>query len=101
MANDTTEQHHERVAIETRMGLKPLSPTWAKAEIFLGLSCAWAALHPTFLQHVVERPDTAMMCSFGLFVLGGYLAMAGSRSHLYRSANRLTAFLSQQIDDKK
>jgi hypothetical protein len=28
-----------------------------------------------------------------LFVLGGYLAMAGHRSHLYQSNNKLAAYL--------
>jgi len=32
-----------------------------------------------------------------LFALGGYLALAGHRSHLYQSNNRLAAYLAAQI----
>jgi hypothetical protein len=32
-----------------------------------------------------------------LFVLGGYLALAGQRSHLYKSANYLAAFIVQEV----
>jgi hypothetical protein len=36
-----------------------------------------------------------------LFVLGGYLALAGSRSHLYQSSNELTAFLLEELHRQK
>jgi hypothetical protein len=32
-----------------------------------------------------------------LFVLGGYLALAGHRSHLYQSSNELTAYLAELV----
>ena len=39
-------------------------------------------------------PDalTSVARSLDLFVLGGYLAMAGHRSHLYQSNNQLIAY---------
>jgi hypothetical protein len=69
-------------AFRQAMGLKKLDPTWAKLEIFIGLAAVWIGL-----RHQQEL--------FGglLFVFGGYLALAGSRSHLYQSLNRVAAFL--------
>ena len=67
------------------LGLGRLSPLWAKAEIFLGLAVvAVALLDPFGLDILIRLP---------LFVLGGYLAMAGHRSHLYQSNNKLAAWL--------
>ena len=100
MADVQADTANARPTIEARMGLKTLSPTWAKAEIVLGLSCVWAAMHPTFLLRLAEQPATATIWSFWLFLLGAYLAMAGSRSHIYQSANRVAEFLSRQIDRK-
>lgn len=66
------------------MRLRRLSPWWAKAEIVLGLAAAVAGL--------VLLRDRA--------VLGAYLAMAGHRSHLYRSMDRQAAYLLQVIDER-
>jgi hypothetical protein len=84
----------ELYAIEKAIGLKKLTPTWAKAEIFIGLGCVWGALYLIS----AGRSETI---SFFLFVLGGYLAMAGSRSHLYMSSNILAEFLWREIEKSR
>ncbi len=88
----------EKYAIEKAIGLKKLTPTWAKAEIFIGLACVWASLHPSFLR---SAGATSFLASFLLFVLGAYLAMAGSRSHLYQSSNILAEFLWKEIEKSR
>jgi hypothetical protein len=50
----------------------------------------------------VRGPDIMLFAvlvagGLGLFVLGGYLALAGHRSHLYRWNNRNTVFLLDEI----
>src|SRR5262245_6927002 len=62
------------------LGLKRLNPVWAKLEIVLGLLAAGAGV-----PLLVVRPDAvAVAGGLALFVLGGYLALAGHRSHLYQ-----------------
>ena len=41
------------------------------------------------------------VAGLALFVLGGYLALAGHRSHMYQSNNELTAFLVSEIHKLK
>lgn len=84
----------EMYAIEKAIGLKKLTPTWAKAEIFGGLACVWGGL-------CLLRFDDTLTISFFLFVLGGYLAMAGSRSHIYMSSNILAEFLWREIEKSR
>ena len=93
---------HERALADLhgRLGLRRLSPTWAKLEILLGLSAAGVGL--LLGQWVLSRPGAAidwllMAAALLLFVLGGYLALAGHRSHLYRSLNEQTAYLAEKI----
>jgi hypothetical protein len=80
------------------LGLKPLRPLWAKLEILLGLTAAavglFAGMH---LSHrpTGEVPPWAWVGPVALVALGGYLALAGHRSHLYQSNNRLTAYLAE------
>jgi hypothetical protein len=74
---------------------------WPKVEIFLGLAAghvglaigARAVLHPS----TWPLPWMEGAFSFLLFVLGGYLAMAGHRSHLYIFQVRTTAILLQEM----
>lgn len=81
------------------VGLKPLNKLWAKLEIALGLLAAgaglllgcWGVTRPT------EMDMAAVTGGLVLFVLGGYLALAGHRSHLYQSNNLLTAHLADLI----
>ena len=49
--------------------------------------------------HAVARPPAEIIwplaaASAGLQTLGGYLALAGHRSHLYQSQNKLIAWLA-------
>jgi hypothetical protein len=75
------------------LGLKRLSPVWAKLEIVLGLLAAGAGV-----PLMTAGPDAAsVLGGLALFVLGGYLALAGHRSHLYQSNNLLTAYLADEI----
>ena len=82
------------------LGLKPLTPIWAKIEILLGLTAAAVGLFFGMMlagQPDHEAPLIRWATPVGLFVLGGYLALAGHRSHLYQSNNRLTAYLADII----
>src|SRR5947209_8781043 len=82
------------------LGQKPLNRTWAKLEVLLGLAAAGLGLllgvrelsHP-----MAEFTFGPVLAFLALFVLGGYLALAGHRSHLYQSANELTAYLAELI----
>ncbi len=80
------------------LGLKRLNPLWAKLEIVGGLIVVGVAL---LLGAFVVKADTfapeRAAAAVALFMLGGYLAMAGSRSHLYQSANLLAAYLAEQV----
>jgi hypothetical protein len=81
------------------LGLKRLNRTWAKVEILLGLTVAGAGL---FLGDWAVRPAGEpswqyLLAGLVLFVLGGYLAMAGHRSHLYQSNNELAAYLAETM----
>ena len=75
-------------------GLRPLNPLWAKLEIVLGLAAVGVGL-----LVMVRGPAAAEVLAAGvlLFVLGGYLALAGHRSHLYQSNNRLAAYLAELV----
>jgi hypothetical protein len=81
----------EELARLTReLGLKRLSPVWAKLELFVGLGTAAAGL-----VGVVRGPDAITVTAGAAgFALGWYLALAGHRSHLYQSNNRLAAHLA-------
>jgi hypothetical protein len=85
--------------LHARLGLKRLSPTWAKLEILLGLAASGAGLLAG--QYALARPDFAwglVLGGLALFVLGGYLALAGHPSHLYQSNNLLAAHLAAKLD---
>lgn len=80
------------------VGLKPLNPLWAKLEILLGLTAAAAGLFAGMtLAHrpAGDVPPWEWLGPGALVVLGGYLALAGHRSHLYQSSNRLAAHLAE------
>jgi hypothetical protein len=81
------------------LDLKP-GRTWAKTEIFLGLIVAGLGLLIGFRQAGATQNEInwpLVIGGLGLFVLGGYLAMAGHRSHLYRWNNRNTVTLIDEI----
>jgi hypothetical protein len=86
--------------IHEDLGLKRLSPVWAKVEILLGLAAVSAGLL-CGVSAVVHSSGSAFWllaaASVALQTLGGYLAMAGHRSHLYQSHNMLAGWLANQI----
>lgn len=75
------------------LGLKRLSPAWAKIEIVVGLSCATCGLR------FLTGDGVAAWLGGLLCILGSYLAMAGHRSHLYQAMNRQNARLATLIHD--
>ncbi len=73
---------------------------WAKTEIFLGLTANGIGLFlgVWLLARPASEFDWGMVAgALMLYVLGGYLAMAGHRSHLYRSDNELAEHLRDEI----
>lgn len=83
------------------LGLAELNPTWAKWEILLGLAAAGVGI--ACLVYAAARNPLELWwllaAGVGLFVFGLYLAMAGSRSHLYQSNTKLVAYLLSRLDD--
>ncbi|HUR54212.1 MAG TPA: hypothetical protein VMZ71_08780 [Gemmataceae bacterium] len=78
--------------LHRELGFKPLSSAWAKVEIALGLVAVAAGVFG-----LVHYADERAVAAGALFVLGGYLALAGHRSHLYQSNNKLAAHLAELI----
>jgi hypothetical protein len=77
-----------------------LGRAWAKAEILIGLTVLATGL---FLG-IWQLPDVLGTSKFGLFlaglalfVLGGYLTLAGHRSHIYRWNNQNTVTLIDEV----
>ena len=82
------------------LGYKPLNRTWAKVEILFGLVTVFVGLilgNWSVSQPLSTWNWTAVTASLILFVFGGYLALAGHRSHLYQSQNELIAYLTEKI----
>jgi hypothetical protein len=92
-----TEMEKTLTRLHEDLGWKRLSRGWAKAEIFFGLTAAGIGLTLLFawvIQPAGSPPDWPQGAGgLLLFVLGWYLALAGHRSHLYRSSMHLTAYL--------
>jgi hypothetical protein len=91
---------HQLTVLHLDLGLKRLNPIWAKIEIIGGLATAGAGLK-LLINDTHKLDPTGGIIGLAAFVLGGYLAMAGHRSHLYQSNNLLTAWLraSETIND--
>ena len=73
---------------------------WAKVEIVLGLFAAGLGLllGNWALGRTPAEVEWGMAAvGLALFVLSGYLALAGHRSHLYRSNMQSTACLIEEI----
>lgn len=99
-----TNQQASRTDLLARLGYKPLNRGWAKVEILLGLTAAGSGL--LLGNWALSRSGSEALWGpvaggIALFVLGGYLALAGHRSHLYQSNNELTAFLVSEIHKSK
>jgi hypothetical protein len=88
--------------LHARLGYKHLSRTWAKVELLGGLAVAGGGL--ILAAWGVSRPEgvqwEATAGGWALFVLGGYLLLAGQRSHLYQSQNEQTACLLEAIQSE-
>jgi hypothetical protein len=84
--------------VHARLSYQPLGRFWGKLEIFFGLGAA--GLGMLVGGWAVSRPAVNLTwagAGLVLFVLGWYLALAGHRSHLYRSLNNETALLVDEI----
>jgi hypothetical protein len=81
------------------LGHKRLTRSWAKVEILLGLLATGLGLFLGEWAFGRSGDDPWLLAAAGLllFVLGGYLALAGHRSHLYQSGNELAAYLAEEI----
>jgi hypothetical protein len=89
--------------LHSALGMKKLNPVWAKMEIFLGLAAAAAGLMVAIRvlsSASVEIDWVRIIVSTALMVFGVYLAMAGHRSHLYPSNNKLAAYLADRISKR-
>jgi len=90
--------------LHAKLGYKPLKRIWAKLEILLGLAAAGAGLllgDWTLAREINDLGWQFAAAALALFVLGGYLALAGHRSHMYQSNNELIAHLGAEIRDLK
>lgn len=82
--------------ILARLGYRRLNRAWAKLEILLGLAAAGGGL--ILGQYAVSQPvGWELAAALSLFTLGGYLALAGHRSHLYQSSNERLTFLLEEM----
>jgi hypothetical protein len=82
------------------LGFKPLYPLWAKVEILLGLFAVAVGFVSGMRMAILPEaqvPEWAWLGPVLFITLGGYLALAGHRSHLYQSNNRLVAYLADLI----
>jgi uncharacterized membrane protein YphA (DoxX/SURF4 family) len=85
-----------RRQLHADLGYKPLHKTWARLEILVGLLAVGGGLL-LILGPVLPRDAWLACAGLVLFVLGGYLTLAGHRSHLYQSMNDHTAYLLEQL----
>jgi hypothetical protein len=92
-------KQQELSRLHTDLGYKPLTRAWAKIEILFGLAAGGAGLllGNWALVRAGDMEWGFIYSALGLFVLGGYLALAGHRSHLYQSNNELIAYLMSEI----
>jgi CHASE2 domain-containing sensor protein len=85
----------EITRLHAALGFRRLNPVWAKLEILFGLAAAGAGLLLELrATRSAEIHLTLGGAGLALLVLGFYLALAGHRSHLYQSQNRLAAYLA-------
>lgn len=95
-----TEIEQALTVLHRALGMKELNPLWAKVEIFLGLIAAAIGLMMAVRFLPSASPETdwlRILISLALMVFGVYLALAGHRSHLYQSNNKLAAYLAGEI----
>ncbi|MFQ3592315.1 MAG: hypothetical protein SNJ82_03880 [Gemmataceae bacterium] len=86
------------VRVLSALGYRPLSRLWAKIEILLGLAAILAGLCLCLPAANRESLDLLpILLGAALFLLGGYLTLAGHRSHLYQSSNERLVLLMEEI----
>lgn len=87
-----------RQQLHDDLGYRPLHRGWAKVEILLGLLAV--GLGQLAMLIGVRQGGQGdwgySVAGLLVVVLGGYLALAGQRSHLYQLANEHTAYLVEQ-----
>jgi len=92
--------NREELRLYQELGFHPRSLVWPKMEILLGL-LAVSVGHLLSIYTIVHAGPRyfwlLVAASVVLQSLGGYLALAGHRSHLYQAQNKLTAWLAAQI----
>jgi hypothetical protein len=97
MPTPSRQEHLTR--LHAALEYKRLSRAWAKVEILFGLLATGIGL--LLGTWAVSRgPDVEWAfagAGLGLFTLGGYLALAGHRSHRYQSNNELAAYLVEEL----
>jgi hypothetical protein len=90
---------YEPSSIEQHARIETLKLRWAKAAILFGLGCMWAGTHSELRYTLGFARDVWMLISLCLFVMGGYLALAGSRTHLYLSSHHVADYVCRRIDE--
>lgn len=91
-------QQEELRKLHESIGWNRLYPWWAKIEIMLGLAAVSVGVVATARGIAPENIYWSLIVSgCALITSGGYLAMAGHRSHLYQSNNQLTAYLIARV----
>jgi len=95
-----TKKEQTTVPAEPPPSPRRFGGAWAKTEIFLGLTAAGVGLF--LAAWLLSRPRadldwSLLAAALALFVLGGYLTLAGQRSHLYRSNLQTAAYLAEAI----
>jgi hypothetical protein len=83
--------------VHAAVGYQHLSRFWAKVEILFGLGAAGVGMLLGFwaVRQTVQLAWAG--AALLLFMLGWYLALAGTRTHVYRSLSDLTALLLEEI----
>ena len=88
--------------LHSELRLVPPRLAWAKLELFGGLGAVVAGLFAGFRALLSPALDPLRIVIAGLLAAAGaYLALAGHRSHLYRSNNPLAAHLLARLDERQ
>jgi hypothetical protein len=86
--------------IERRQASARVIRAWGKCEIVLGLTAAgigWLLGCHLVTRPIAEVEWRLVSLALVLIVLGGYLALAGHRGHLYQAGIEQTAYLREEI----
>jgi hypothetical protein len=95
-----TDLNRARSDLHARLDRRRIRRAWGKVEIFLGLTAAGLGLFlgDGWLGGGTHEIDWMRLgTGLALFVLGGYLALAGHRGHLYVWSDEQVSFLADVI----